>query len=178
MDVSLPVQLLRQGQGREGALRAFRWGALLAVIPLLIACAPAQARSSPSPTPAPTAPAVAAPTPTPATATSPASPNGASAAVVSMTDALKFEPASLTVAKGTTVTWRNTTQTVHTVTDDPAKASNKADAALPSGAQAWDSGNIDPGQSFSHTFDTPGTYKYFCQPHEMAGMTATIVVTG
>jgi plastocyanin len=95
-----------------------------------------------------------------------------------MTDALRFEPANLTVAKGTTVIWRNSSQTVHTVTDDPGKASNKADAALPSGAQAWDSGNLNPGQMFSHTFDTPGTYKYFCIPHEAAGMTGTIVVTG
>ena len=95
-----------------------------------------------------------------------------------MTDALRFEPANLTVAKGTTVIWRNSSQTVHTVTDDPDKASNKADAALPSGAQPWDSGNLNPGQMFSHTFDTPGTYKYFCIPHEAAGMTGTIVVTG
>ena len=95
-----------------------------------------------------------------------------------MTDALKFEPATLTVAKGTTVTWHNSSQTVHTVTDEPAKASKQDDAALPSGAQGWDSGNLNPGQTFSHTFDTPGTYKYFCIPHEMAGMTGTIVVTG
>ena len=90
---------------------------------------------------------------------------GASVTAVNMTDALKFEPASLTIAKGTTVTWRNSSQMVHTVTDDPGKASNKADAALPSGAQAWDSGNLNPGQTFSHTFDTPGTYNYFCIPH-------------
>jgi plastocyanin len=57
-------------------------------------------------------------------------------------------------------------------------AANKADAALPSGAQAWNSGDINPGQTFTHTFDTPGTYKYFCIPHEVAGMTGTIVVTG
>jgi plastocyanin len=29
-----------------------------------------------------------------------------------------------------------------------------------------------------HTFDVPGTYQYFCIPHEMAGMTGTVVVTG
>src|SRR5205823_212749 len=96
---------------------------------------------------------------------------------VQMTDALKFDPGSVTVSKGTTVTWRNTSQTAHTVTDDPSKAANPADAQLPSGAQAWDSGNVDPGQTFSHTFDTPGTYKYFCTPHETAGMLGTIIVT-
>jgi plastocyanin len=96
---------------------------------------------------------------------------------VDLTDSLRFEPATLTVARGTTVTWRNMSQIVHTVTDDPAKAATPADAQLPSGAQPWDSGNLNPGQTYTHTFDTPGTYKYFCVPHETAGMVATIVVT-
>jgi plastocyanin len=95
-----------------------------------------------------------------------------------MTDQLKFDPATLTVPRGTTVTWRNASQVVHTVTDDPNKAANKADAEVPSGAQTWDSGDVNPGQTFTHTFDTPGTYKYFCQPHETAGMVATIIVNG
>jgi plastocyanin len=94
-----------------------------------------------------------------------------------MTDALKFEPATLTVARGATVTWRNTSQLVHTVTDDPSKAANQADAQLPSGVEAWDSGDVNPGQTFTHTFAVPGTYKYFCQPHETAGMVGTVVVT-
>ncbi len=63
-----------------------------------------------------------------------------------------------------------------TVTDDPSKAANSADALLPSGAQPWDSGTIDPARTYTHTFDVPGTYKYFCQPHEAAGMAGTIVV--
>jgi plastocyanin len=94
-----------------------------------------------------------------------------------MTDALKFEPAALTVARGATVTWRNTSSVEHTVTDDPGMAANKADAGLPPGAQAWDSGTIAPGQNFQHTFDTPGTYHYFCIPHETAGMLGTVTVT-
>jgi plastocyanin len=95
-----------------------------------------------------------------------------------MTNALRFEPATLSIQKGTTVTWRNTTGIIHTVTDDPGKAANKADAALPSGAQPWDSGNMNPGETFQHTFDTPGTYEYFCTPHEAAGMVGSITVTG
>jgi plastocyanin len=101
----------------------------------------------------------------------------AAASTVNMTSALKFEPSTLTIPKGTTVTWRNTGAVGHTVTDDPAKAANKADAALPSGVEPWDSGNINPGGTFQRTFDTPGTYTYFCIPHEAAGMVATITVT-
>ena len=126
------------------------------------------------------APSGASPTSgsTPAAAASTAGPAAPTSASVSMTDALKFEPATVTVARGGTVTWTNSSATMHTVTDDPSKAANKADAALPSGAQPWDSGTINPGQTFRHTFDTPGTYKYFCTPHEAAGMVATIIVTG
>jgi plastocyanin len=96
---------------------------------------------------------------------------------VNMTDANRFEPAELTVPKGSTVTWRNTGQVVHTVTDDPSKAVNKSDALLASGAQPWDSGTIPGGASFSHTFDVPGQYTYFCLPHESLGMVGHITVT-
>jgi plastocyanin len=109
--------------------------------------------------------------------------NGASAqgassagASVTMNDANQFVPASLTILRGTTVTWTNTGQVVHTVTDDPSKSINKVDAMLPDGAQPWDSGSIKGGQTFSHTFDTPGPYTYFCIPHESLGMVARITV--
>jgi plastocyanin len=93
-----------------------------------------------------------------------------------MTDANKFEPASVTIAKGGSVTWTNTSTMPHSVTDDPAKASNKADAQLPSGAPAWDSSLLQPSQTYSHTFDVAGTYKYFCVPHEALGMLGTVIV--
>ena len=95
-----------------------------------------------------------------------------------MTDTYQFQPATLTVPRGTTVTWMNTGQQQHTVTDDPAKAANRADAQLPNGAQPWDSGLIDAGKTFTHTFDTPGDYTYFCMPHEALGMVARITVSG
>jgi plastocyanin len=147
-------------------------GILLAVITFVTACAPSNTSATP---PAASAATAGTGANSAATASTPAAP---AAATMTMTDALRFEPATLTVAKGATVTWRNTSATMHTVTDDPGKAVTKADATLPSGAQPWDSGNIDPGQTFQHTFDTPGTYKYFCTPHEAAGMVATITVTG
>jgi plastocyanin len=94
-----------------------------------------------------------------------------------MTDANQFQPATLSIAAGTTVTWTNNGSVQHTVTDDSSKASNPADASLPTGVAAWDSGPVNGGQTFSHTFTTPGTYKYFCIPHEALGMLATITVT-
>jgi plastocyanin len=95
-----------------------------------------------------------------------------------MTDANVFQPGTLTVARGATVTWVNTGTVPHTVTDDPSKAAKPTDAVLPSGAQPWDSGNVAGGATYSHTFDVAGQYTYFCIPHEALGMVARITVTG
>jgi plastocyanin len=101
---------------------------------------------------------------------------GGMEATVNMTDGLLFEPADVSIAKGGTITWKNTGGTVHTATGDPSKASSPADVSLPAGAKAWDSGDVQPGGNFSHTFDTSGTYKYVCVPHESGGMVGTITV--
>ena len=71
-----------------------------------------------------------------------------------------FEPATVTVPAGATVTWTNTGARPHTVTADDG---------------SFDSGRLDPGEQFSQTFDQPGTFTYFCGFHpEMQG---SIVVT-
>jgi plastocyanin len=98
------------------------------------------------------------------------------AAVVEMSDRLVYEPATLRIQPGQTVTWRNTTQLVHTVTADPARAIVPAHASVPRGAATFDSGDIPPGGEFTHTFEVPGTYRYFCVPHELASMIGTIEV--
>jgi plastocyanin len=71
-----------------------------------------------------------------------------------------FDPASLDIAAGTTVTWTNEDSAPHTATGDGG---------------SFNSDRLDQGQSFSFTFDTPGTYNYFCEFH--ANMTGTINVT-
>jgi plastocyanin len=138
--------------------------------PPLSAASPASPASVPSPS-------VALPSPSPAVQASASASPAASTFTVQMTNSLRFEPAELTVPRGATVTWVNVSTVQHTVTDDSSKAQNKSDAQLPSGAQSWDSGLIDPGKTFQHSFDVPGTYKYFCIPHETAGMLATITVS-
>jgi plastocyanin len=97
--------------------------------------------------------------------------------VVRISTFLKFEPKDVTIPVGGTVEWRNSSIETHTVTDDPAAAKDQAHAELPPGAEAFDSGPLKPGQSYRHTFTTPGRYSYFCKPHEMHGMLATVVVT-
>ncbi|HEY3359328.1 MAG TPA: plastocyanin/azurin family copper-binding protein [Polyangia bacterium] len=98
------------------------------------------------------------------------------AAVIKMTSSRRFDPAQVTIKVGQTVEWINTTDQVHTVTDDPRRAHAPADATLPQGAQPFNSGSLKRGQTFRHTFTVPGTYRYFCLPHEEQHMVGVVVV--
>jgi hypothetical protein len=72
-----------------------------------------------------------------------------------------FSPAQITVQPGTTVTWVNRGKAPHTVTADDG---------------SFDSGKLQPGQSFSHKFQNPGTVAYHCEIHP--SMTASVTVGG
>ena len=72
-----------------------------------------------------------------------------------------FQPASITVPAGGTVTWINRDPVAHTVTADDGSFKSPRIA-----------GN---GGKFERTFSEPGTYKYHCTPHP--SMKGEIVVT-
>jgi|HubBroStandDraft_5_1064220.scaffolds.fasta_scaffold57762_2 plastocyanin len=76
-------------------------------------------------------------------------------------DNFAFAPALTMIAPGTKVTWTNKDEEPHTVTSADGGKTFKSEA-------------LDTGDSFSFTFDKPGTYKYFCSIHPH--MVATIVV--
>jgi plastocyanin len=88
-----------------------------------------------------------------------------------------YEPATLTVRAGTTVQWTNEGQQIHDATDRRDAALRASDVAYPSGAEPFDSGPMQSGQTYSYTFMVPGTYKYICIPHEIGGMTGEVIVT-
>ena len=87
-----------------------------------------------------------------------------------------YQPASLTIKVGQTVEWRNVGNSVHHASSDPSTAVNPAEVSNPAGAKPFDSGFLQPGQSFTYTFTVPGTYKYICAPHETSGMLGEVVV--
>ena len=74
---------------------------------------------------------------------------------------LAFSPANLTIASGTTVTWKNGDAVNHTV----GSATGSADT--------YTSGFIAPDGTFSHTFATPGTFSYYCAIHGADGSPPT-----
>ena len=74
-----------------------------------------------------------------------------------------YSPSTLTVKKGTKVTWTNQDSMQHDVTPDD-ESSNFAGSQL-----------LSKGESYSYTFNTAGTYSYHCTPHTY--MKATVVVT-
>lgn len=72
-----------------------------------------------------------------------------------------FNPSLLTVAKGTTVTWTNNDSVSHTVTGNTTGGPK--------------SSTLAPGQTYSFTFNTAGSYSYICTIHP--DMTGTVTVT-
>src|SRR5271168_4705175 len=97
--------------------------------------------------------------------------------VIKMADTQPFyTPAKVAMKVGDTVQWVNDGETVHSVSTSAANAQNRKDTSMPKGAVAFDSGFIPPGGDYSYTFTVPGTYRYFCLPHEKAGMVGVIVV--
>jgi len=77
---------------------------------------------------------------------------------------------------GDTITWVNKGETVHTATTDPSTAPDPSWASVPKGAETWDSGYLNAGDTWSYTFKVPGVYKYFCTTHVKEGMKGEIDV--
>jgi plastocyanin len=74
-------------------------------------------------------------------------------------DNFSFNPAELTIAKGTTVKWTNRDDIPHTVVEKGITFKSKT---------------MDTDETFTHTFDTVGEVTYFCSLHPH--MTGKIVV--
>ncbi len=99
-------------------------------------------------------------TTTTATSSAPTTTAAGSPASVSIASEA-FNPSSLVVAAGTTVTWTNNDPIGHTVTST-------------AGPVNFGSGTLGTGSTFSFTFTQVGTYEYHCSIHTY--MTGTITV--
>jgi len=74
-------------------------------------------------------------------------------------DNFSFTPTTAAVPLGTTVTWTNRDDVPHNVVNPEQKFKSPV---------------LDTGETFSHTFDAAGTYKYYCSIHPR--MTGQVVV--
>ncbi|MFH0711496.1 MAG: cupredoxin domain-containing protein [Candidatus Aenigmatarchaeota archaeon] len=68
-----------------------------------------------------------------------------------------FNPDTVSLVKGSTASWTNKDSVKHTIT----------------GEGYFDSKDIQPGATWSYTFNTPGTYKYSCK---YSGFMGTVVI--
>src|SRR5437773_3695308 len=96
--------------------------------------------------------------------------NSASAATNDVTVApngdLVFSPSSVTIHPGDTVRW-TWAASFHSTTSGVPGAPNGI----------WDSGILNEGATFSHTFNSTGTFPYYCTPHGgCCGMVGTVMV--
>lgn len=83
-----------------------------------------------------------------------------------------FDPASLPVSVGTKVTWTNNGGQPHTVTTN---STANPPASFDSGSMVGKVSASATGATWSYTFNTAGTYKYYCTIHPW--MKAEVVVT-
>jgi plastocyanin len=72
---------------------------------------------------------------------------------------MTFGPRRIEITVGTAIQWTNNDPLVHTITADDG---------------SWDSGPIEPGKTWTHTFAQAGEYAFHCTPHPF--MKAVIVV--
>jgi len=86
---------------------------------------------------------------------------------------LAFFPATVKVSKGEEIKFINNKGFPHNVIFD--------EDAVPSGVKVEKLNHEDylnaPDESFSVKLEAAGTYEYYCEPHQGAGMKGTIVVS-
>ena len=100
---------------------------------------------------------------------------------------IAFLPEEYEVSIGGTLVWGNNGSRGHTVTayesglpEDAAFFASGGYESTDAAREAWSSGgggNVTPGETYEHTFETAGEYPYFCIPHERDGMVGVVTVS-
>jgi plastocyanin len=85
---------------------------------------------------------------------------------------LVFEPATVNIAPGDTVHWVWESDLHNIVVESQPEGANWE------GTEGGASTTYDTGHEYEFTFETEGTYAYYCQPHRTAGMVGEVVVGG
>lgn len=144
--------------GYYGQRMPYRYNAAPGSYPGMMAAPYSPPMSQQQGMPAMTAAAATQPQqPTPSGASSDSKAAGESVTV--RINGMRFEPASITVKPGTTVTWIHEGRMPHTISGN---------------ADGLGSSTLYNGQAYSHTFKKDGLYNYYCGIHP--SMTGSVVV--
>ena len=84
--------------------------------------------------------------------------------------AIAFNPMEITIQAGESVTWTNQDIVPHTAT-----SGNPEDEAL---GAIFRSASLGQGGTFTHTFNDPGEFVYFCEVHPAMMRDAKVIVEG
>jgi plastocyanin len=84
---------------------------------------------------------------------------------------LVFDPDEVEITPGTTVRWVWDSNNHNIVVDE------QPEGAGWEGTEGGAGTTYDTGHTYSHTFETLGTYEYACEPHRASGMLGTVVVS-
>lgn len=134
---------------------------VLVAAPLLVAGCTSSSNPSPSPSTATVSATTTTATSNASTsiATSSPSPSASAASQTVVIQGFSFQPASITIQTGASVTWQN---------DDPVSHQ------IVSNTNAFSSPVLNTGGGYTHVFDQAGTYPYHCGIHPY--MTGLITV--
>lgn len=88
------------------------------------------------------------------------------------------ENATVTIQVGQTVRWRyeQSGAVNHTVTSGEGQAGADGDGVPEGAEEELDSGTLSPGDTYEFTFQTAGTWTYWCEFHPSDMFNATVVV--
>ncbi len=99
----------------------------------------------------------------------------------------EFVPETYEATVGEPVVWKNTSGADHTVTalensipDDAAYFATGDYEDEETARDAWHEyrgGRLGTRETYEHTFEEPGTYRYICEPHVKADMVGEVIVT-
>ncbi len=101
--------------------------------------------------------------------------SGATTHIVEMTGNYEFVPDSLTIKQGDSVTWVMVTKKAHEVASGTVIEGPDGREGVPDGL--WKSETLrTTDESFTYTFNSTGTFPYYCDSHVDQGMIGTITV--
>lgn len=91
------------------------------------------------------------------------------------TGLLAFDPKSVSITKGQTVTWVGGDNITHVLVEGPYEVGSDGLRTKQTDDKAFHLNLTRKGQRVSHTYTTPGTFTYYCTIHH--GMNGTVVVS-